>query len=84
MLNFFMGLLRKRGEKNIVIFCSGVALAPTAPPSSYASDSSTALSGPCGPVYGALQHSEVHLASETFRNQEITAKLRTVVTLKSW
>jgi len=33
MLNFFMGLLRKRGEKIFVILCSGGHL----PPSSYAS-----------------------------------------------
>ena len=34
MLNFFMGLLRKRGEKIFVILCSGGGA--LAPPSSYA------------------------------------------------
>jgi len=37
MLNFFMGLLRKRGEKNFVILCSGGGALATPAPSSYAS-----------------------------------------------
>ena len=36
VLTFFMGLLRKRGEKFFVILCSGGGHLPPLPPSSYA------------------------------------------------